>query len=443
MMTDKNDTGLVRFAHMADLHIGAWREKELAAINMYAFKQAIALCITHKVDFVVISGDLFDGNIPDLGVAQEAVTILRALPDLGIPIYITVGSHDSSPSGASIIDILGAAGLFTKVNPDWVKLKGDERIRPPFVTDPKTGVKLAGLYGRKNGLERELFEALDPEWSTDEPGTKIFLFHSAISELQPVGEKFEEGVPKALLPPGFVYYAGGHIHTTITHHDHALGGPIVYPGPMLGYQIRDLEHQAAGAVRGIYVVDLDGDYLEDLVFVPVTLPDVIGEVIDAEGRDPSDVTALLSEVRDRFDVADAIVLLTVKGTLGSGAIHDIDFKQIRQGYRDDRAIVVKINRSGLRPPARAERVTAAGEDRAEIERAIFRQTLETFTPAGGMMDPDARARVDKTLGNEGGVKTAETLMAALQVEKKEGERKDDFIRRVIADADQVLHPGGV
>lgn len=431
-----------RFAHLADLHIGAWRERVLCTLNMTAFSETISSCIREKVDFVVIAGDLFDGNLPDLGVVREAVTHLKRLSDHGIRTYLTYGSHDYSPTGTSIIDILASAGLFCRVSPEGPE--GDrqadgEGLRPPFVVDQPTGVKLTGIYGRKNGLETALYQDLDRAWLEAEEGTKVFLFHSAISELQPAGEQFEEGVPLALFPCGFAYYAGGHIHTRITGKVDGYG-MIAYPGPLLGHQIRDLEALAAGAGRGFFLVTLRGGEATS-EFIPVHLPDVIVERIGADQKSAAEVTALLEEVRNRLDVSGAIVLLSVKGTLSSGAPHQVDFKGVRQQLEADGALVVKIGRSNLRSPAPAGRVIC-GENRDEIERTIFAESTATFTPDPRITDEQTRGMLDQTLTGENGVGTAIRLLAALEEEPREGERKDDFNHRVRRGVEPLLRHQG-
>ena len=428
-----------RFAHLADLHIGAWRERMLSTLNMTAFSETISACIRERVDFVVIAGDLFDGNLPDLGVVREAVTHLKRLSDHGIRTYLTYGSHDYSPTGTSIIDILAEAGLFCRVTPEGEMQRADrEGLRPPFVIDHPTGVKLTGIYGRKNGLEATLYQDLDRAWLEEEEGTKVFLFHSAISELQPVGEQFEEGVPLALLPRGFAYYAGGHIHTRISERVNGYG-TIAYPGPLLGHQVRDLETLAAGAGRGFFLVTLqNGEATSE--FIPVHLPDVIIERVEADQKSPTEVTAQLEEVRNRLDVAGAIVLLSVRGTLSSGAPHQVDFKEVRRQLEADGALVVKISRSGLRSPAPAGRVIA-GENREEIERTIFAESTGTFSPDPRVTDGQARG-VLMALTGEDGISTAVKLLAALEEEPREGERKDDFNHRIRGGVEPLLRHQG-
>jgi len=89
----------MKFAHLADMHIGAHREPALAHLAALAFTSAMDKCIEKEVDFVVISGDLFQSGIPDLVAVDNAVRKMREVREAGIPIYVIYGSHDYNPNG--------------------------------------------------------------------------------------------------------------------------------------------------------------------------------------------------------------------------------------------------------------------------------------------------------------------------------------------------------
>ncbi|MGQ9782348.1 MAG: metallophosphoesterase family protein, partial [Nitrososphaeria archaeon] len=206
-----------------------------------------------KVDFIIISGDLFHVNIPDMGVTNEAVKKMREVRDSGIPIYVIYGSHDYSPNETSMVDVLDSAGLIKKI----VKGKVEEdRLKLEFFVDTKTGAKLCGISARKIGLEKNYFEILDRESLEKERGFKIFAFHSAITELKPDYLVGMESIPVSFLPQDFDYYAGGHIHQ---HVENKLLGyeRIVYPGPLFAGYPRDFELSAKGEKRGFYIVSFD------------------------------------------------------------------------------------------------------------------------------------------------------------------------------------------
>ena len=55
----------MKFAHISDTHLGQYRSKIDRENDTYdAFSQAIAKSIEEKVDFVILSGDIFDKSKP-------------------------------------------------------------------------------------------------------------------------------------------------------------------------------------------------------------------------------------------------------------------------------------------------------------------------------------------------------------------------------------------
>jgi DNA repair exonuclease SbcCD nuclease subunit len=93
----------VKFAHLSDVHLGAWRNDNLNQVGYKVFTKAIETFIEEKVDFVVISGDLYDISNPKVDVVDLATKNFKKLADHGIPIYGIMGSHDFSPSDKSMI----------------------------------------------------------------------------------------------------------------------------------------------------------------------------------------------------------------------------------------------------------------------------------------------------------------------------------------------------
>ena len=101
----------MKFAHLADCHLGSWRQPELRQLNLESFKKAIQLCIQEKVSFVLIAGDLFDSAYPPVEILEETFLQLKKLKDSGIECYIIAGSHDYSASGKTFLSVLEKAGF--------------------------------------------------------------------------------------------------------------------------------------------------------------------------------------------------------------------------------------------------------------------------------------------------------------------------------------------
>lgn len=420
-----------KFAHMSDCHIGAWRDEKLRDLNLKAFEKAVDLCIEEKVDFILISGDLFDTNIPDLYQVKRAVEKLRLAKEKGINVYLIYGSHDYNPNTISMIDVLESADLFEKVSKG--EFKGD-KLELQFVEDVKTGAKMTGLSGRKIGLEKEYFEALDVESLEQEKGFKIFLFHSSVTELNPGYIPEARSVPLSMLPRNFNYYAGGNIHKKIE--GEFTDYPIVtYPGPLFGTDFRDLEDMAEAERRGFFIVEFD-DAVRNMRFVEVNISEVVYHVFDADKKTARQIEELLVEKAKDIDVKNKIVLLRVAGMMSSGRPVDIDFRRIKEILLDRGAVYANINRYALKSKEKIE-VRVKGERKGEIEERIFKETMSGFKIDPSIKNRKIRKLLESRLIGEKGIELAQNLLDALKMEKKEGETKADFHARVLHNALEI------
>ena len=384
---------MVRFAHLADVHLGAFREAELRRLNLLAFTKALDECLERKVDFVVIAGDLFHINIPDLGVVEEAVRKMREVRDAGVPVYVVYGSHDYSPTETSIVDVLAGAGLIVKVV-DGAYEEG--RLKLKFVVDGKTGVKLCGLSARKRGLEKAFYEELDVDGLEKESGQKVFVFHGAVEEFKAKDLAEMDGLPLSVFPKGFAYYAGGHVHGRFEKE--VNGGLMVMPGALFAADFRDLESLSEGP-GGFYVVEL-GDGKAKAEFVPLPVAKVESLEFDADKKSSAEAFEDLKALAETAEGAD-VVLLKVSGELSSGKPSEIDFGQLRAKLLE-KAKAVYVNRNSLCAAGRTE-LRVEAQSREDIERKIFAE----------------RAR-EKSVDATGAL----LLLKELRQEQKAGSRKD-------------------
>ena len=64
----------MKFVHLADCHLGAWRDQKLRDLNLESFSKAINTAIDERVNFVLIAGDLFNTSVPSIESLKEAVS---------------------------------------------------------------------------------------------------------------------------------------------------------------------------------------------------------------------------------------------------------------------------------------------------------------------------------------------------------------------------------
>ena len=405
----------MKFAHLADCHIGSWRDPKLRDANMNAFIKAVDYSIEQNIDFMLISGDLFHTALPSIDWLKQAVRKLKELKDNDIPVYIIAGSHDFSPSGRTMIEVLEKAGLFTNVAKGSVE---NEKLKLNFIIDKKTGAKITGLLGKKGGLEKEYYKSLDKESLENEPGYKIFMFHSALTEFksEELSEMYSQ--PLSFFPKQFNYYAGGHVHEVFFTEDPDYGW-ITYPGPLFPVNFKELEKLERG---GFFIVDVDKGKT-NIEFHPLQIHNIHKIIINAENKTPEEVEKdIYSEIKGK-EFNNTIVTLRVKGILKSGKPSDIDFKDIFEKLYNKSAYFVMKNTSKLQT-REFENIKISTETSDDIEESIIKEHLQQIKV--------------ENLDKEKEFSLVKELMLCLNKEKDEGERVMDFQQRVKDDASKIL-----
>ncbi len=396
----------MKFAHLADCHIGAWRDPRLRQLNIKAFERAADICIDKKVDFVLISGDLFNTSLPAIDGLKAAVKTLKQLKQKGIRIYIIAGSHDFSPSGKTMLDVLEEAELVVNVVKGNVE---DEKLKLRFTVDEKTGAKITGMLGKRAMLEKTYYERLDLELLEKEEGFKIFMFHTALTELKPKSLEKMDSSPVSMLPKGFDYYAGGHVHIV---KETSLEGykNIVYPGPLFPTSFSELEELGRGT---FYIYD-DGK----IECMPVQVINILSLRIDCNHKTPDQIEQELKREIQNKEFINTIITIRLKGTLKSGKISDIPLKEIFDELYEKSAFFVMKNTSGLLTKD-FEEIKISQHSVEEIEDNLIQEHI-----AQSKLDIDKAEQLE----------LVKNLLKTLNAEKQEGERNIDFESRLKQEA---------
>jgi DNA repair protein SbcD/Mre11 len=381
----------MKFAHIADCHVGAWREPRMRDLTIQAFESAIEKSIHEHVDFVLIAGDLFHTAIPPLDGVKAVFKSLAKLKSAGIPLYFICGSHDYSPTGKTMLDIVEEAGLGTNVFRGAVD---DGVLRLNWTKDEKTGVKITGILGRANQLDSAIYKQIDRDSVEKEPGQKVFLFHTSLAELKPSGMIIDSS-PISLLPKGCAYYAGGHVHTRT---DQVIDGRhIVYPGPLFPASFSELEELSAGS----FCIVENGHVRR----VSVEQKPVCAVTLDVSGVAPANVPGI---VLDHCTQAkNSIVLVRLKGVL-DGKPSDIPWRSLSDELASRGAYIVLRNTAELTSPQMEKAAVSLGT-LSEIEERVI-----------------SEHKVDKDF--------VLALMSSLSVEQMDGEKKASYEERVLSSA---------
>ncbi len=421
----------MKYAHLADLHLGSWKDQKMNELSVKTFLTAIDQCIDRKVDFILFAGDLFNTSLPSLDTLKIVTKKLKELKDKNIPLYAIAGSHDFSPSGKTMLDVLENAGLLKnvckgKINPETKELLLD------FTVDPKTGAKITGILGRKGLLDKKYYQNLSRESLEAEPGYKIFMFHTTLSELKPNHLEMLDSQPASFLPKRFNYYAGGHIHHP-TKVELPEYGTLTYPGALFPNNFAEVEKYSQG---GYYFITAENNppaengFIENnlennqqtIEWIPLETIKHHHFSLDCKHQSPEIIFPQITGYFDNKEITNALVTIRLSGTLEQGKVSDIDFKQIFAYLYAQGAYFVMKNTAKLdsREFESIKILTTSPETAEEEIITEHLQQIKLFNP-------------------ETELQLTQSLLKALNTVKKEGETVTDFQKRVESEVDKLLN----
>jgi DNA repair exonuclease SbcCD nuclease subunit len=247
----------MKFVHAADLHI----DSPLRGLSRYegapvetvrhatrrAFQNLIDLCLDEDVAFLLLAGDIYDGDWKDYGTGLFFLNQLGRLRAADIPVVLLRGNHD-------------AASQITKHlrYPDTVR---ELSVNAPSSIDfPEHGVRIHG-QGFRN---RAVTDDLAANYPAATRGAfNIGLLHTAVGGR--VGhDTYAPCSLPTLIDKGYDYWALGHVHTRevlstepyVLFSGNLQGRHMREQGPkgasvvtVTDGRIANVEHRALDAVR--------------------------------------------------------------------------------------------------------------------------------------------------------------------------------------------------
>jgi len=386
---------MVRFAHISDVHLGGWKQQPLQNLNSQSFHMAVDICIEKKLDFVLISGDLFDSAYPSIEVLKETFFEFKRIKEAKLPCFIIAGSHDYSISGKTFLDVLEKAGFCKNVTN--IEENKDTIILNPVIFG---GVAIYGYPGKRSGLEIEELRKIK---LNDAPGLfKIFMLHTTIDKAKgtlPIDALEVDCLPQA------DYYALGHLHIDFQYQN------FVYPGPIFPNNFQELEDLQHGS---FYIVDTDAE--NTLQKVDLKIKDTV--LIDIELRSAINATEqIISEIEKR-DVEDKIILLRVRGELGSGTNSDIKFSQIEETASRKKAYFLLKNTHELKTKEVEMEIEIKNIDNIEEESIKLYSEQNPNSLNFNALIPQ--------------------LIHSLSMDKQEGEKIESFTNRLLEESKKIL-----
>ncbi|MBB5684962.1 metallophosphoesterase family protein [Sphingobium boeckii] len=301
-----------RFLHAADIHLDSplrglsryegMPEDEIRSATRAAFDNLIQRAVDEAVDFVLIAGDIFDGDWKDMGTGLYFARAMGRLNQADIPVFLLSGNHD-------------AESVLTRSIP-WppnVRLFGTKR--PETHTLPDLAVAVHGQSFATPAVTDNLVLAY-PD-ATDYH-FNIGMLHTALAGRQGHAA-YAPCSLEDLKSKHYDYWALGHVH----EHEIVCEDPhVVFPGNTQGRTIRETGPKGAVIVTvgDAQVVTIERVELDVLRWarVEVDCTDATADAVPSLMR-----ASLLSAWQSNAAGLPLIARVSLTGqTADAGLLHD-------------------------------------------------------------------------------------------------------------------------
>jgi DNA repair exonuclease SbcCD nuclease subunit len=220
---------MIKFIHTADIHLDSplcglasyqnAPTQTLRGASREAFTRLIDTAIDEAVDFMVIAGDLYDGNWRDYNTGHFFVREMGRLNQAGIPVFLLYGNHDAESEMTRRLTLPANVHLFDSRKPLTHKL---DALR-------------VALHGR-SFKEAATMENLAAGYPAPLPGwLNIGVLHTAL-EGYAAHARYAPCSLAELQAKGYDYWALGHVHEYAVLSEAPW---VVFPGNLQGRHIRE------------------------------------------------------------------------------------------------------------------------------------------------------------------------------------------------------------
>jgi predicted phosphodiesterase len=277
--------------HRLDLYEGAPVEAVRSATRR-AFENLVRLALEEKVDFVLISGDLYDGDWRDYNTGLYFLSQVGRLKEASIAVYMVAGNHDAASRITKTLRLPEHVHLLQAQGPETYEL-------------PELDVAIHGQSFLTPAVKQDLSLNYPPPVSG---WFNIGMLHTCLTGREdhaPYAPCTVEG----LTNKGYDYWALGHVHKRETVKESPW---IVFPGNIQGRHIRE------SGPKGCLLVKVDDRGHADTDFKPL---DVIRwEEVAADGTlfenghdVVADIANHLKGLMDQTPALPIVARVVVKG----------------------------------------------------------------------------------------------------------------------------------
>jgi DNA repair exonuclease SbcCD nuclease subunit len=274
------------FIHAADLHIDSplaslgLKDPAVAARFARAGRDAVEALVRETIEggakFLIVAGDIFDGDWRDVSTGHFFARQLGELHRRGVPAFLIKGNHDADSLMSRSLPYPDSARFFASGKAETTTIDG---------------LRVA-LHGRSFPQRKVPDDFLSGYPARREGWLNIGLLHTGLDGTRAGHESYAPCSVDDLKRFGYDYWALGHIHAAeFVHRDPW----IVYPGNLQGRHTR--ETGPKGAMR----VTVDDGRIVNVEPVPLDGARWAHETLDVTAcSDAADVLRMISSVLSRL-----------------------------------------------------------------------------------------------------------------------------------------------
>ena len=230
---------MLRFLHAADIHLDSplrglegYEGAPVAAIRgatRRAFANLVSLAIEEQVAFLLLAGDLYDGDWKDYNTGLFFAAQMGRLREAGIAVFLVAGNHDAASQITRALRPPPNVKVFSTRAPETAVLEPlGVAIHGQGFSHPTVSEDLAARYP----------PAVPHLWN-------IGLLHTSLDG-RPGHARYAPTTAAALLSRGYQYWALGHVHQREVVARHPSW--IVFPGNLQGRHARECGAKGATLV---------------------------------------------------------------------------------------------------------------------------------------------------------------------------------------------------
>lgn len=280
----------MRLLHTADWHLGrGFHGASLMDAHAAILDHVVEVASADRPDAVIVAGDVFDRAYPPLDAIQLYDDAVARIAELGLPLVVTSGNHDSPVRLGLHGRVAAAAGVHVRTRPSEAGtpvvitgIGGDQLLLYPipYLDPPLHAVELGAEASHAGVLGAALQRIATDRAARNPQAGVVVIAHGVVAGGRPVSEDGNGRVERpidvggvAAVPPSLFaladYVALGHLHRP-----QGIGERLRYSGAPLAFGFDE-----AGEQKSLALVEVSHGQAPRVELIPTPQPRGIARIV--------------------------------------------------------------------------------------------------------------------------------------------------------------------